>query len=64
MFESNSQVHRFKQVLEILQHTRLLEFFFSPVFACMSFLNKDRLGMEISYFFGKINIFFCNGERI
>ena len=62
MFKTNLQIHKFKEVLEILQHTRL--FFFSPAFAFFSFLNKDRLGIEISYCFEKINTFFSNGERI
>ena len=63
IFKTNLQIHMFKQVLEILQHVRLLAFF-SPVFAFISFLNKDRLGIEISYCFEKINTFFSNGERI
>ena len=42
MFKTNLQIHKFKEVLEILQHTRLLSFL-SPVFAFFSFLNKDRL---------------------
>ena len=46
IFKTNLQIHMFKQVLEILQHVRLLAFF-SPVFAFISFLNKDRLGVEI-----------------
>ena len=64
MFKTNLQIHKFKQVLEILKHTRLLRFFFLPVFAFFSFLNKDRLGIEIYYCFEKINTFFSNGERI
>ena len=63
MFKTNLQIHKFKEVLEILQHTRLLSFF-SPVFAFFSFLNKDRLGIEISYCFEKLNTFFSNCERI
>ena len=51
MFKTNLQKHTFKQVFEILQHTRLL--FFSPVFAFFSLLNKDRPGIEISYCFEK-----------
>ena len=38
-------------MLEILQQTRLL------VFAFTSFLNQDRLGVEISYCFKKIYIY-------
>ena len=64
MFKTNLQIHKFKEVLEILQHTRLFSCFFLPVFAFFSFLNKDRLGIEISYCFEKINTFFSNGERI
>ena len=49
----------FKEVLEILQHTRLLGLLFSTVFAFMSFLNKNRLGIDISYCFEKKdNLFF------
>ena len=61
MFKTNLQIHKFKEVLEILQHTCYLVFF-APVFAFFSFLNKDRLGIEISYCFEKINTFFSNGE--
>ena len=53
MFKTNLQIHTFKQVFEILQHTRLLSCFFSPVFAFFSLLNKDRPGIEISYCFEK-----------
>ena len=52
MFKTNLQKHTFKQVFEILQHTRLLSVF-SPVFAFFSLLNKDRPGIEISYCFEK-----------
>lgn len=64
MFKTNLQIHKFKEVLEILQHTRLLSFFFSPVFAFFSFLNKDRLGIEVSYCLEQINTTFSNGEII
>ena len=47
-------------MLEILQHTHC----FLSEFAFISFLNKDRIGIEISYCFERINIFFSNGERI
>ena len=63
MFKTNLQIHKFKEVLEILQHTRLLSFF-SPVFAFFSFLNKDRLGIEVSYCLEQINTIFSNGEII
>ena len=53
MFKTNLQIHKFKEVLEVLQHI----YFFSPVFAFFSFLNKDRLGIEISYCFETINTF-------
>ena len=64
MFKTNLQIHKFKEVLEILQHTRLLRVFFHLSLAFFSLLNKDRLGIEISYCFEKINAFFSNGERI
>ena len=38
--------------------------FFSPVFAFFSFLNKDRLGIEVSYCLEQINTIFSNGEII
>ena len=62
MLKINLHIHMFKQVLEILQHTRLLGFF-STVFAFMIFLNKDRLGIEISYCLEKINNFFLQWRK-
>ena len=53
IFKTNLQIHIFKQVLKILQHVRLLAVFFQLSF--ISFLNKDRLGIEITSCFEKIN---------
>ena len=55
IFKTNLQIHivlcwRFYNTLFYL-----LLVFFSPVFAFISFLNKDRLGIEISHCFEKIN---------
>ena len=61
MFKSNLQMHMYKQELDILQHTRFLVFCyccFPHVFVFINFLNKDRFGIEISYCFKQINIFF------
>ena len=52
MFKINLQIHEFKQVLEILQHTCSLGF--SIVFAFMRFFNKDRLVIDISDCFEEI----------
>ena len=64
MFKTNLKIHILKQVLDILQHTRLLVVFFSPVFAYMSFLNMDDSEWKFLTSLKLENIFFCNGERI